>query len=203
MTEDIRYGVIGTGMMGVEHIHNLRALDGARVTAVSDPDADSRATAVDGRRRRGRRSSTDHRELLGSGRCDAVVVASPNMTHVDVLLDVLDHDVHVLVEKPLVHDGRGLPPGDRGSAEGRDALRVGRPRVPLHAAGRPSGRRGRARARSGTLHMLAIREHRFPFLAKVGDWNRFNRNTGRHPGREVLPLLRPDEPDLRRAARCG
>jgi myo-inositol 2-dehydrogenase/D-chiro-inositol 1-dehydrogenase len=26
--------------------------------------------------------------------------------------------------------------------------------------------------------MLAIREHRFPFLAKVGDWNRFARNTG-------------------------
>jgi predicted dehydrogenase len=26
--------------------------------------------------------------------------------------------------------------------------------------------------------MLAIREHRFPFLRKVGDWNRFNRNTG-------------------------
>lgn len=26
--------------------------------------------------------------------------------------------------------------------------------------------------------MVAIREHRFPFLQKVGDWNRFNRNTG-------------------------
>jgi len=26
--------------------------------------------------------------------------------------------------------------------------------------------------------MVAIREHRFPFLGKVGDWNRFNRNTG-------------------------
>ena len=26
--------------------------------------------------------------------------------------------------------------------------------------------------------MLSIREHRFPFLVKVGDWNRFNRNTG-------------------------
>jgi predicted dehydrogenase len=26
--------------------------------------------------------------------------------------------------------------------------------------------------------MLAIREHRFPFLTKVDDWNRFNRNTG-------------------------
>ena len=26
--------------------------------------------------------------------------------------------------------------------------------------------------------MLTIREHRFPFLSKVGDWNRFNQNTG-------------------------
>ena len=26
--------------------------------------------------------------------------------------------------------------------------------------------------------MLALREHRFPFLTKVNDWNRFNRNTG-------------------------
>jgi predicted dehydrogenase len=30
----------------------------------------------------------------------------------------------------------------------------------------------------GRVHMVAVREHRFPFLAKVGDWNRFNRNTG-------------------------
>jgi predicted dehydrogenase len=26
--------------------------------------------------------------------------------------------------------------------------------------------------------MVAIREHRFPFLVKVGNWNRFSRNTG-------------------------
>ena len=30
----------------------------------------------------------------------------------------------------------------------------------------------------GALRMLAVREHRFPFLHKVGDWNRFSRNTG-------------------------
>jgi predicted dehydrogenase len=30
----------------------------------------------------------------------------------------------------------------------------------------------------GNVKMVAIREHRFPFLPKVGDWNRFNRNTG-------------------------
>ena len=30
----------------------------------------------------------------------------------------------------------------------------------------------------GKLRMVAIREHRFPFLRKVGNWNRFSRNTG-------------------------
>ena len=32
----------------------------------------------------------------------------------------------------------------------------------------------------------------FPFLPKVGDWNRFCRQHRRHDGREMLPLLRPD-----------
>ena len=31
---------------------------------------------------------------------------------------------------------------------------------------------------AGRLQMLSIREHRFPFLPKVGDWNRFSRRTG-------------------------
>jgi predicted dehydrogenase len=30
----------------------------------------------------------------------------------------------------------------------------------------------------GDLKMLAIREHRFPFLVKVDNWNRFSKNTG-------------------------
>ena len=31
---------------------------------------------------------------------------------------------------------------------------------------------------TGRMRMFAIREHRYPFLRKVGDWNRFARNTG-------------------------
>ena len=30
----------------------------------------------------------------------------------------------------------------------------------------------------GDLKMFSIREHRFPFLVKVNDWNRFSKNTG-------------------------
>lgn len=38
MSADLRIGVIGTGMMGCEHIRNVQALPGAEVTAISDPN---------------------------------------------------------------------------------------------------------------------------------------------------------------------
>ena len=42
MAEPIRYGIIGTGMMGCEHIRNILARDDAVVTAISDPNEASR-----------------------------------------------------------------------------------------------------------------------------------------------------------------
>ena len=41
MTQAIRYGLIGTGMMGVEHIQNLAITPGASLVAIADPVAAS------------------------------------------------------------------------------------------------------------------------------------------------------------------
>ncbi len=35
MTQVIRYGIIGTGMMGIEHIENIAAIDGAIVDSAA------------------------------------------------------------------------------------------------------------------------------------------------------------------------
>jgi len=43
--DELRYGVIGSGMMGIEHMLNLRLFDDARVTAVADPHEASRGWA--------------------------------------------------------------------------------------------------------------------------------------------------------------
>ena len=176
VSADLRIGVIGTGMMGCEHIRNVQALAGAEVTAISDPND---APLEWARRELGGRSVSefrDHRELLDADVVDAVIVASPNHTHVDVLRDVLASDVPVLVEKPMcttVDDCREIV--ERASR--RDAITwVGleyRYMAPI-AALVDVVRSGRI----GTTRMVAIREHRFPFLVKVGNWNRFNRNTG-------------------------
>lgn len=174
--DEIRYGIIGTGMMGIEHIENINALPGARVVAVSDTDESSRNAGASACADRVEVFS-DHRAMLDAGGFDAVVVVTPNMTHVDILADVLAvPDLHVLVEKPLcttVEDCERVI----DMAEDRPGIVW----VGLEYRYMPPVARLIDEVRAGavgTPHMVAIREHRFPFLVKVGDWNRFNANTG-------------------------
>ncbi len=186
----LRYGIIGCGSMGREHIENIRAMGGAVVTAVADPTAASREQAsalLEGQVQLFER----HADLLGSGLCDAVVVASPNFTHVQVMRDALATDLHILIEKPLVTkvaDGIDLLERARAKRHGivwvAQEYRYMPPVAEMIRIAHEGG--------VGRIHQVAIREHRDPFYPKVGDWNRFNRQHRRHPGREVLPLLRPD-----------
>ena len=173
--DTIRFGIIGTGMMGCEHIQNIALVPGVEVTAIADSNERSRAwgrLAVE----REVEVYTDYRDLLAKAPVDAVVVATPNYTHHEVIQAVFRTRKHVLVEKPLC-------------TEVDDCRRV------VEAAARHPGlvwvgmeyRYVRPVARLveevhegavGLLRMLTIREHRFPFLPKVDDWNRFNRYTG-------------------------
>jgi len=173
--DEIRYGVIGTGMMGVEHIENIQVLDGARITAIADPDPGSREAGLAAA---GGDCAvyTDHASLLADDSVDAVVVVSPNNTHIDVMRDVLATGKHVLCEKPLcttTADCRELI----DLAEGYPGVVW----VGLEYRYMPAVEAlidGVREGLVGDVQMVAIREHRYPFLPKVGNWNRFSRNTG-------------------------
>ena len=180
----IRYGIIGCGSMGREHIENLFALGGGdggvQVTALADPHPASLQTsllACAQALRPAPQAFTGHRELLASGLCDAVVIATPNHTHAALLRDALALPaLHILVEKPLVtriEDGVDLLQRDQGRS---GIVWVGQEYryMPPAAAFIDAVHGGRV----GRLQMVSIREHRFPFLVKVGDWNRFAANTG-------------------------
>jgi predicted dehydrogenase len=107
---------------------------------------------------------------------DAVVIASPNHTHARVLDDVFQTGLHVLCEKPLcttLEDARAVARKARSHP--------GVFWVAMEYRYMPPVARLIQEVRGGTvgrLRMLAIREHRMPFLEKVGHWNRFARNTG-------------------------
>ena len=179
----IRYGVIGTGMMGVEHIENILAIDGATVSAIADPVESSREQGLAAARPSGNEVKvfTNHRDLLASGEVDAVIIVSPNNTHTEVMNDVLEAGVHVMCEKPLcttVEDVKRLivKADQTGGTEGDRKVWVG-----LEYRYMPAVAELIKDVRSGivgTPKMVAIREHRFPFLVKVDNWNRFSENTG-------------------------
>jgi predicted dehydrogenase len=171
----MRYAIIGSGMMGQEHIRNIGLLPDATIVALADPDAGMReqAAALAGG---GVRVEADYRDLLQAGGIDALVIASPNHTHHTVLLDALETDLPILVEKPLCITVEQCD-AVIAKAAGREApvwvameYRFMPPVARLIDAVHDGT--------IGTLRMLAIREHRFPFLRKVGDWNRFSANTG-------------------------
>lgn len=180
--EPMRFGVIGTGMMGIEHIANLIALDGAEVVALCDNWEPSLKAAQHELACSGldpAASFGSHDELLDAGLCDAVVVATPNHLHTDIVLDVAAVGVPQLVEKPLattLADCRRIIGGVEALGPGAPLVWVGleyRYMAPV-AALIEQAHAGAV----GRIAMVSIREHRFPFQPKVRDWNRFNRNTG-------------------------
>jgi len=175
MADRVRYGIIGSGMMGVEHMLNIRLQEDAEVAAFADPHPTSRKW---GRDTAGPDAAAyeDPAEMLRRERLDAVVVSTPNHTHAAVLERVFGTELPVLVEKPLcttLADCRRVVE----AAEARRALTW----VAMEYRYMPPVTRLLEELRKGTagrLVMLAIREHRYPFLPKVGSWNRFARHTG-------------------------
>jgi predicted dehydrogenase len=168
----IRYGVIGCGMMGQEHLRNIALVPGAEVAAIFEPDPGMAALAAE--LAPGARTVDAPLGVLDGADC--VLIASPNHLHLGQLEAIAAaRPLPVLVEKPLFTD-----PADA-------------PRLAAFAAAYPApvwvameyrymppvaALLAEAETATGGIAMLSIREHRFPFLSKVGAWNRFNRNSG-------------------------
>jgi len=171
----IRYGLIGAGMMGREHIRNLELVRDAELVAICEPNAEQRELAhalapkAD--------LETDLDRFLEREDLDALVVATPNFTHFEILCRILEGPPRgVLLEKPAVttldqvHRIRTL------AADWPKPIWVAMEYRYMPPLARFIHRCDEGHV--GNLKMLTIREHRFPFLPKVGDWNRFNLYTG-------------------------
>lgn len=170
----VRYGIIGCGMMGQEHLRNIALLPQAEVVAIYEPDAAMRARAA---QLAPAAMFVDSLEaVLHAARVNCLLIASPNHRHLEQLEAIAAiRPLPVLVEKPLFTD--------EGDVARLSALRA-RYTAPIWVAMEyrympPVAHLiEQAQAVTGGIKMLTIREHRFPFLEKVGDWNRFNANTG-------------------------
>jgi len=174
MSKTVNYGLIGCGMMGREHIRNIALIPGARVAAIFEPDAAMAAAAKALAPEAVICPSLD--ALLAHPGLDCLVVVSPNHTHADILAQIAARrPLPVLMEKPLFTDPADAPRvlaiADCFPAPIWVAMEY-RYMPPVQTF------ISQAQQATGGITMLTIREHRFPFLQKIGHWNRHNRNSG-------------------------
>jgi predicted dehydrogenase len=97
----VRIGIIGLGAWGARaHLPAFMSIPGVEVVAVADPDerAVHRAAQAHGIER----AETDPLRLFHDpGGLDAVVIATPDDTHRDLVMAAFGAGLHVLCEKPL------------------------------------------------------------------------------------------------------
>ena len=173
--EKIKYGIIGAGTMAREHILNLSLINEAEVVALSDPHDES-IKQCQKLIKKEVACFNNHLDLIKENLVDVYIISSPNFTHIQILKDVIKTKKHILVEKPLCTNTKDCleiekltkdyPSVFWTAMEYRYMPPVAKLITEIH------------NKTIGDLKTLTIREHRFPFLKKVNDWNRFEENTG-------------------------
>ena len=171
----IKYGIVGAGTMAREHILNISLIDNAEVVALADPHQDSLNLCNEILKTKVS-CFKNYLEMIEKNIVDVYLISSPNFTHTEILKDIIKTKKHILVEKPLCTNTKDCLEikkltKDYSSVfwtamEYRYMPPVSKFINEIH------------NNKIGDLKTLTIREHRFPFLKKVNDWNRFEENTG-------------------------
>ena len=170
----INYGMIGCGMMGHEHLRNIALLEGTNVSVIFEPDPGMARSA--GMHEPNAMLMRSLGELLEFPNLDCLVITSPNYCHLEQMQRIAEKNpLPLLVEKPLftsVEDQKAILEFSKTYPAMVWVAMEYRYMPPISAFA------AKVDSVTGGVKMLTIREHRFPFLKKIGNWNRFNEKTG-------------------------
>lgn len=99
--EKVRIGIIGIGNMGTTHSKTISEgkVPELELTAVADREEGRRQWCKDNLPE-SVQIFEEGSDLIASGVCDAVLVAVPHYQHPELSIEALQHNLHVLCEKP-------------------------------------------------------------------------------------------------------
>ena len=98
--EKVRLGVIGVGNMGSAHIRNWAGGLTPEIEVTAACDIDEKKLGFVKEQFPGVACFTDASELIKSGKCDAVLIATPHYIHPDLTKEAMEAGLHVMSEKP-------------------------------------------------------------------------------------------------------
>ena len=162
--------------MGQEHLRNLFLIDGVDVTAIFEPDSIMRDEC--------RRLVSDsnfvetEEDVIRSENVDALIITSPNYLHFDQLKKIVEiRKIPILIEKPVCTSLEQLKDLKKINNNYSSPIWVAMEYRYMPVISKLL-EIIRSQQILGKMISLNIREHRYPFLKKVGNWNRFNKKTG-------------------------
>ena len=99
--DEVRLGIIGIGGMGSGHAINIvkGEVPHMRLTAIADI-SEARLSWAKNTLPEDVKRFSDGREMIDSGECDAVLIATPHYFHPEFVIYALTHGLHAISEKP-------------------------------------------------------------------------------------------------------
>lgn len=172
--------VIGTGTIGQEHMRVAALLGRARVHGIYDTQTHSLDTAEANFKAWSDRALVRYPDLeaaCNDPSADALFICTPNHTHFDILQVAIKSGKPIFLEKPMatsLQDAAAtIDISDSYSAFIQIGLQYRYKAQYIEAFYEALARRS-----LGEIKTISVSEYRPPFLDKVGQWNKFNANTG-------------------------
>ena len=173
------YAVIGTGMMGREHIRAVHQLNQARIVGVFDTNTQSVGKALK------EFAGTEHEppkayktiaEINQDAEVDAVLICTPNFTHREIFDAVKISGKAVLLEKPMATTLEDAFYLARASLSYPAPIQLGMQY--RYKSQYQLALNSLTKGELGDVKMVSLSEYRPAFLPKVNEWNKFSRYSG-------------------------
>jgi predicted dehydrogenase len=176
-----KFVVIGAGMIGLEHIKCTLLEGRAEIIGIYDVSQLSieKTLAACGEIMPGKRLKV-YNDLDGAcsdPAADALLITTPNFSHVQVLRTAVKYGKHIFMEKPMsttLDDAAEIVKIANGYHK---TLQIGL-QYRYKAIYAEACHEALERRSLGDIKTLFIMEHRVPFLDKVSQWNKFSKYSG-------------------------
>jgi predicted dehydrogenase len=177
-----RFNVIGTGVNGQEHIRVTHLEGRATVHGVYDPNPRSveGAQATHAKYAPGAPPLVVYDSLeaaCSDPAVDALIISTPNFTHLQVLEVALKSGKAILLEKPIATTIRDAYTITQLAEKHSAVFQLGL-QYRYKAQYSEAIYEALTRQTLGSIKLIGMQEHRIPFLDKVNQWNKFARYSG-------------------------
>ena len=176
-----KFNIIGTGMMGIEHLRVTYLEGRATIHGIYDPNPRSVAAAQEALSQIDSNSKlkvyNDLESACTDPEVDGLIISTPNFSHISVIREAIKSKKHILLEKPMattIPDAHEIYSIAKNyPAVFQIGLQYRYKAMYVDAIQEALNHR-----KLGDIKMIHILEHRYPFLDKVKQWNKFNQYSG-------------------------